>query len=40
MKREDITTEMEQIEKKKPSDPTTKAYTQHNWKMWMKRMTF
>jgi hypothetical protein len=31
----DITIEMEDIEKN-PSDPTTKAYTQQNWKIWMK----
>jgi len=32
--KEDITTET--AEKKKLSDPTTKAYTQPNWKIWMK----
>ena len=31
----DITTETEEI-KKKSSDPTTKAYTQHNWRIWRK----
>jgi hypothetical protein len=41
MKRErerDITEIME-IEKKS-SDPTTKAYTQQNWKIWMKWTIF
>jgi hypothetical protein len=28
----DITTESEEIKKKKSSDPTTNAYTQQNWK--------
>jgi hypothetical protein len=32
----DIKTEIEEIKKKKSSDPTTKAYTQHSWKIWMK----
>jgi hypothetical protein len=35
----DITTETEEI-KKKSSDPTTKAYTQHNWKIWKKWTIF
>jgi hypothetical protein len=30
----EIRTEMEEIEK--ISDTTTKAYTQQNWKIWMK----
>ena len=29
-------TESEEIKKKKKSDPTTKDYTQQNWKTWMK----
>ena len=29
---------MEEIEK--TSDPTTKAYTQQNWKIWMKWTIF
>jgi hypothetical protein len=32
--KEAITTETEEIQKS--SDPPTKAYTQHNWKIWMK----
>jgi hypothetical protein len=32
--KEDITTETEEI--KKSLDPTTKAYIQKNWKIWMK----
>jgi hypothetical protein len=39
MKNGDITTETEEI-KRKSSDPTTKAYTQHNWKIWMKWTIF
>jgi hypothetical protein len=35
----DMTTETEEI-KKKLSDPTTKAYTQQNWKIWMKLTIF
>ena len=35
----DITTETEKI-KKKSSDPTTKAYTQQDWKIWMKWKIF
>jgi hypothetical protein len=35
----DITTETEEIQKKS-SDPTTKAYTQQNWKIWMKWTIF
>jgi hypothetical protein len=34
----DITTEPEEI--KTSSDPTTKGYTQQNWKTWMKRKIF
>jgi len=30
------TTESEQIQKKKSSDPTTKAYFQQNLKIWKK----
>ena len=33
-----IITENEEIKKK--SYPTTKSYTQHNWKIWMKRTIF
>jgi hypothetical protein len=33
--KEYITTETEEIQKKS-SDPTTKAYYQQNWKIWMK----
>jgi hypothetical protein len=33
----DITTDPEEIQKS--SDPTTKGYTQQNWKMWMKWTT-
>ena len=29
----DITTETMEIQKEKSSDPITKAYTQHNWKI-------
>jgi hypothetical protein len=38
----DITRESEEIQtnKQKVSDPTTKAYTQQNWKTWMKWKTF
>jgi hypothetical protein len=36
----DITTESEEIQKKKSSNPTTKAYTQQNWKIWMIWTTF
>jgi hypothetical protein len=32
---EDITSETEEIQKKS-SDCTAKAYTQQNWKIWMK----
>ena len=32
-------TETEEIEKKS-SDPTTKAYTQQNWKIWTKWIIF
>jgi hypothetical protein len=35
----DITIETEEIQKKQ-SDSTTKAYTQHNWKIWMKWRIF
>ena len=35
----DKTTETEEF-KKKSSDPTTKAYTQSNWKIWMKWTIF
>jgi hypothetical protein len=35
----DITTKTEEIKKKSP-DPTTKAYTQQNWKIWMKWTIF
>ena len=35
----DITTESEE-KKKKSSDPTTKAYTQQNWKTWIKWAIF
>ena len=31
---------MEIQKKKKPSDPTTKAYAQQNWKTWMKLTIF
>jgi hypothetical protein len=34
----DITTESEEI--KISSDPTTKTYTQNNWKTWMKWTNF
>ena len=34
----DITTDPEEI--KKSSDPSTKTYTQHNWKIWMKWTIF
>ena len=34
MKKGDITTETEEIKKK--SDPTTKAHTQHKWRIWRK----
>jgi hypothetical protein len=34
----DITTESEEIQK--ISDPTTRAYTQQNWKTWMKWVIF
>jgi hypothetical protein len=34
----DKTTETEEI--KKSSNPTTKAYTQQNWKIWMKWTSF
>jgi len=33
--KEDITTETEKIQKKS-SNPTTKAYIQQNWKIWIK----
>jgi hypothetical protein len=35
----DMTTENKEIQKKS-SDPTKKAYTQHNWKIWMKWKIF
>jgi hypothetical protein len=35
-----MTTEIEEIKKKTPSDPTTKAYTQQNWKIWIKWTIF
>jgi len=37
--KEDVTTETEEI-KKKRSDPTTKAYTQQNWKFYKKWTIF
>jgi hypothetical protein len=36
--KEDITTEHEEIQKS--PDPTTKGYTQQNWKIWMKWTNF
>jgi hypothetical protein len=36
---EDITTETKEIFKKL-SDPTTKAYTQQNFKIWIKSIVF
>jgi hypothetical protein len=35
--KEDITTDPEEIQT--PSDPSTKGYTQQNWKTWMKQTT-
>jgi hypothetical protein len=37
--RGDITTETRKS-KKNSSDPNTKAYTQQNWKIWMKWTIF
>jgi hypothetical protein len=36
--RGDITTDPEEIQK--PSDPSTKGYTQQNWRTWMKWKNF
>jgi hypothetical protein len=41
IRNEKRTTETEEIQKKKKSlDPTTKAYTQQNWNIWMKWANF